>query len=502
MNPVKEQLSTVSRRRFLEAASLAALGTSVASADPVSWPSDSAKPNILMIISDEHRGDMAGCYGNRIVRTPHMDELASQGVIFDNCYTNSPLCAPSRLSFISGKYSSHVGVWNNECWLPNNDYPSIARLLQHQGYETFLCGKMHFDRTRNYGFTEIGPGNDSFKGGKGARLPFDNTKIDIDVWKKRAALFHTADSSRILDFDRKVVEIATQFLASRPKDAKPFFLIVGLLAPHFPLTVPKAYYSHYQGRIEPPRLPVGHVEMQSLNYQQLRHGFGIVKTDPSVVLKGRECYYGLTEWCDNNIGAVLSSLRKSPSSENTAIIYTTDHGENMGDHGLWWKNCMYNTACRIPLIVSWPQRWRQGQRRAGVCSLVDLSQTILSLAGVVPPEDWDGDSLIPLLDDEHHAWKDMAVSEYYAHFISSGFVMIRRGNYKYVYHTQPNPRFPSQRELYDLNRDPEEFVNLCSIPERQGLIAELHALLVKELGEDPENTERRCRKEIAIGYNR
>ena len=138
----------------------------------------------------------------------------------------------------------------------------------------------------------------------------------------------------------------------------------------------------------------------------------------------------------------------------------------------------------------------------GACSLVDVVQTVADVAGAQRPEDWNGDSLIPWLDDRNHAWKDLAISEYYAHNISSGYVMLRHGKYKYVYHTHPTPDFPTQRELYDLEADPDEFVNLVSLPEHQERMDEFHAMMVKEIGEDPEKTEQRCRADYAVGYHR
>src|SRR5512141_2924339 len=128
------------------------------------------RPNILLIMADEHNAGVLGCYGNNLIRTPNLDRLAGQGVVFDNAYCNSPLCVPSRLSFTAGKYASRVGAWNNDVELPSADYPSIARVMNAAGYESFLCGKMHYDRTRRYGFTEIAfIGNSDNKTGKGSR---------------------------------------------------------------------------------------------------------------------------------------------------------------------------------------------------------------------------------------------------------------------------------------------------------------------------------------------
>jgi choline-sulfatase len=174
----------------------------------------------------------------------------------------------------------------------------------------------------------------------------------------------------------------------------------------------------------------------------------------------------------------------------------------MGEHGLWWKNCMFDSAARIPLIVSAPKRWAGGQRRSQVCSLADLVWTIAELGGARCEDDWDGASLCGVMDDPSAAWRDIAVSEYYGHNIASGFTMLRKGRYKYVYHTPADDDHPAQRELYDMTADPGEFTNLAADPARQKLVEGLHAALVEELGEHPDESEQRCRALYARGYER
>jgi len=191
---------------------------------------------------------------------------------------------------------------------------------------------------------------------------------------------------------------------------------------------------------------------------------------------------------------------KSPISGRGLFRQRLPTGENLGEHGLWWKNALYEQAARVPLIVSRPARWRGGQRRTGACGLVDVVQTLAELGGTRTPPDWDGDSLVPWLDRPDAPWKDRAISQYYAHDIASGYAMIRSGRYKYVYHTAADAEHPAQRELYDLQADPAEFHNLASQSGQQSLIAKLHAALAKELGEAPEATEKRCRADLAKGY--
>lgn len=458
------------------------------------------QPNILLLMSDEHNANVLGCYGNEIVRTPNLDGLAQRGVTFDGCYCNSPLCVPSRLSFTAGQYVSHCGGWNNDCELPHADYPSLPRLLNRAGYESFLCGKQHYDRTRRYGFTDIlpGVGNNSVKTGQGARRAPDDL-ADRGL-SPRFEEFHTGDESGILRNDRAVTKGVTDFLLHRDADARPFFLFAGYIAPHFPLIVPEEFWLRYKDKVPMPRIPPGHLDALPLNYQHLRAGFKTMNVPDEIVRKGRELYYGLTEWLDTEIGQVLRQLGDGPFAQNTVVIYTSDHGENMGEHGLWWKNNMFEHAARVPLIVSWPKRWTGEGRREGACSLVDVVQTVAELGGARAPGDWNGDSLLPWLDDAQAEWKDLAVSEYYAHNIASGFVMLRQGQYKYVYHTAPDAVHPAERELYDLHLDPGEFENLASRPEQQERLAAMHAALLRELGEDPEQTEARCRADYARGY--
>lgn len=489
------------RREFLKSAGLT-VGSFIMSPLVFGGQKRTKRPNIIFIISDEHNANVLGCYGNDIVRTPNLDSLSRHGVTFDSCYCNSPLCVPSRLSFTSGKYISRVGAWSNNCWLPSADYPSLPRMMNAAGYESVLCGKMHYDRTRRYGFTEIGGNmNNNYKTGKGKRRTADNLTPQ-DGLSRRFDKFHTGNDSSILTHDRKVTEGTVEFLNNRSASDEPFFMIVGYLAPHFPLIVPQKYWELYKDKVPMPEIPKGHLESQPRNYKHLRIGFNVENAPDEIVRKGRELYYGLTQWLDEQIGKVLKALDNSQVAENTIVIYTTDHGENMGEHGLWWKNCMYEHASRVPLIINWPERWKGGQRRTQVCSLVDMTQTIAELGRAEVPNDWNGDSMLRWLDNPESRWKDLAVSEYYAHNIASGFAMIRMGDYKYVYHTPADADHPAERELYDLRSDPGEFSNLAGLKKYRQRIRAMHNALIKEIGEHPNDTEQRCRADYARGYRR
>ncbi len=452
-------------------------------------------------MTDEHNWQIAGCYGNRLARTPNLDSLAEQGIVFEDAYCNSPLCVPSRSSFTAGKYIHRLSVWNNSCELPHADIPSLPRILNAVGYESFLCGKMHYAHDRRYGFIEIGGNmNNSVKTGRGERRRPDDTTVNYAAGQSRFKDFRPGEDSTVMAHDRRVTAGVLEFLSRRSRNDKPFFLLAGYLAPHFPLIAPERYWNHFRGKIPMPVIPNGFLSSMPLNYQHLRRGFGLIDVDPEIVRRGRELYYALTQWVDEQIGQVLEALRRSPFAANTVVVYTADHGENMGEHGLWWKNCMYEQAAHVPLIVSWPERWKGGQRRRGACSLLDLVQTLAEIGGARAPEDWNGHSMLRWMDDPRARWKDLAVSQYYAHNIASGYAMVRTGEWKYVYHSPPDERYTAERELYNLKADPGELRNLAGDPARRAQVEHLHALLLKELGEHPDDTERRCRAELAKGY--
>lgn len=458
------------------------------------------KPNILLIMSDEHNVLINGCYGNSVIQTPNIDQIARNGVTFDACYCNSPLCVPSRLSFTSGKYVSRVGGWGNSSDLPGEDYPSIARVMNTAGYDSILCGKQHYAPGRHYGFAEITDGrqNSFLKTGKGQRrLPGDFSYKGLS---ERFDGFHPGEESEVLDHDRHVTDRAVDFFKKRSVKERPFFLFTGFLAPHFPLVVPHQLWQNYQDKIPMPVVPPGHVESLPLNYRMLRNQHKCERVPPELVRRGRELYYGLTEWMDVNIGKVLQALEASPFADNTIVIYTSDHGENMGEHGLWWKNNLFEHSARVPLIVSWPKRWKGGQRRHQVCSLVDVVQLIAELGGAETPMDWNGDPMAAWLDDNESPWKDSAICEYYGPNVASGCVMLRQGDWKYVYHCRPDADHAPEYQLYNLRDDPGEFANLSEDPRHQKRMRCMHSDLVEELGEDPELTEQRCRSDYAAGY--
>ena len=502
MNRVDFGKNKVSRRKFLRDTAAGVATAALASKGVAEAPKAAKQPNILWIMSDEHNYKIASYYGNKIVQTPHVDALSKTGITFDTHYCNSPLCVPSRSSLTACKYISRVDVWDNNAELPSADIPSLPRVLNAAGYQSYLCGKQHYDYTRRYGFIEWGGNfNNNYKTGTGRRSNPDN--LTQKKLSNRYDDFHTGNNSSIQSHDERVTAGAVDFFHKLPAGDKPFFLYVGYLAPHFPLIVPDEYFERYKGKIDMPEIPAGYLESQSLNYKVMRAGMQENDVPAATVLKGRELYYGLTNWADDQIGQVLKALNEHPElAENTIIVYSSDHGENMGEHGMWWKNVMFETATHVPLVVNFPKRWKGGQRRAGASSHVDLVQTLVELGGGTAPADWNGTSMVSWMDDPSHKWKDMAVSEYYGQAIASGYQMIRMGDWKYVYHNVIDANHPSQQELYNLASDPKELHNIAADPANKDRVASMHKALLAEVGSHPDDTEARCRKELAVGYQR
>lgn len=464
---------------------------------------DATRPNVLVIISDEHNAGVMGRAGDPIARTPHLDALAARGVLFSAHYCASPICTPARQSLTTGKYVSRHNVWGNTVGVPN-DWPSLPRVITAAGYESFLIGKMHYKGGRDYGFTVLdkGKGGGREKGEPAEektpkprpreRLPAGEFPDNGDkLGEEFTPLGEDTTMDSFVDVKRR--DDAVAFLRGRKPDAKPFFLVVGFITPHYPLVAPPEYLAHFKDRVPPPDVPAGYLDSLPLNYKHLRNDRKLEHVPPETVKLAREAYYARVEWADDQIGQVLSALAASGCASNTVVVYTSDHGENLGEHGLWWKNCLYDSGARVPLIVSWPARWKGGQVRAGACGALDLVQTLVEVAGAKTPADWNGRSMVPWLDDASFAWRDLAASEYYSGYIASGIAMIRRGDWKYVYHTRADEQHGPERELYNLRTDPKELHNLATDPQQDARMQELHAALVGELGEDPEQTEKRFR---------
>ncbi|WP_231993296.1 choline-sulfatase [Mitsuaria sp. 7] len=433
-------------------------------------------PNFLLLIADQLTPGALPAYGNRIVQAPRLRQLAEEGVVFDSAYCASPLCAPARHGLLTGRLPSSFGAFDNASELPS-EVPTIAHHLRRRGYLSILAGKMHFTGADQlHGYEE--------------RLTTDIYPADFGWtpdWSRpgeRLPWYHNMDSvlqagrcvrSNQLDFDDEVVFAAQRrlFDLARQPDGRPFFMTVSLTHPHDPYAIADPWWSrHREEDIDLPLLRAADVRDDPHTARLRRASLADVQpASEAQVRNARRGYYGAISYVDDQFGRLLDTLEATGQREDTIVVVISDHGDMLGERGLWYKMSFFEQSARVPLIVHAPRRFRAG-RVAHSVSLVDLLPTLLDLAdggaddargadganGAVgaPTPDIQGCSLLPhLLRRGGH---DEAFAEYLGEIALAPIVMIRRGGRKFIH----SPADPDQ--LYDLVADPQELHNLADIP--------------------------------------
>ncbi len=413
------------------------------------------------------------CYGDRTSRTPHIDALAANGVVFDAAYCNSPLCAPSRGVLTYGRLPSATGVHDNAAEFPSQ-LPGFAHYLRAAGYRTILTGKMHFcGPDQLHGFEE--------------RLTTDIYPADYGWtpdWQQFAARpdwYHSMESviqagpcarTNQIDFDEEVSFSAQQCLfdIARGGDRRPFCMVVSFTHPHDPFTIAEEYWNRFADADIPP--PHNAVPADDPHAHRLRHVIGL-DTQPVTAAQtqaARRAYYAAISYFDDHVGRLLAALRAARLDGETIVLVIADHGEMLGERGLWYKMSFHEPAARVPLIVRAPGTFAPGRVAAAV-SLADLLPTFAEIAGNGRAPDYaapiDGRSLLPHLS--RSGGHDEAIGEYLAEGVTAPMVMIRRGREKFIH----APGDPDQ--LYDVLADPDERRNLAGLPEAAARVGALRA---------------------------
>lgn len=443
----------------------------------------SERPNFLVFMSDEHGPMFSGTYGHDLVKTPNMDRIAEQGVTFENGYCNSPLCTPSRLSFMTGKYVSHCQGWDNSTPLYVGRV-TWAWLLKSLGYDTALNGKMHMMGPRPLNGFDEQLSHDPHAANEHAVIRWkDGITKGQTPWPD--VLNAGPGRSPVIDHDEAVEAAAHDYLQDPARQEAPWAMVCGFISPHFPLNVPEPFFSmYYPDNVDLPNNPPGHLESlppAATRLQRLTGTAGPYTEDQ--LLRARAAYYGMITCLDEKYGRILDTLEKNGQAENTVIVHTSDHGEMAGEHGLWRKMCFYEQSARIPLQMAWPGHLPEGRWERGATSNVDIVATMMDLVGINPKE-WsmDGDSLLPYLSGEQPEWKDEAFCEHLAHGTEGPRAMVRQGDWKLCYTHLDEPEF----ELYDLARDPGEFNNLAGQSETMAIQDRLFER-IRELWPDPDS---------------
>jgi choline-sulfatase len=443
--------------------------------------------NVLFINSDQHSRRVLGCYGNPVVKTPNLDALAARGTLFRNAYCPTPICVPSRASLATGRYAHTIDSWDNATPYIGTEAPSWGHRLTSQGHKVTTIGKLHYRKV------------DDPSGFPDQRLPMHVLDGEGDLYgllrgdmprrnQRRYVLEAGPGEFEYTRYDRAIAQDAVTWLREEaPDGSKPWALYVSFLHPHLPLTVPQQYFDLYP--LDSLPLPVQWRAEEWPRHPALdtkrRLGTLDEPFDEGTLRNAMAAYYGMVSFLDEQVGLVLRALEESGLADDTRVIYTPDHGETLGEHGLWWKNSMFEGSAGVPMIVAGPNVPESKVSNTNV-SLVDGFPSIVEAVGAeFAAEDGDlpGESLFRLAraDDRPRT----IFSEYHASMSPSGIFMIRNERYKYVYYVGYRP------QLFDLVADPDETRDLADDPAYADALAscerELRAIC------DPEDVDRRAK---------
>lgn len=468
------------------------------------------EPNILIVMADQVVPFLTGAYDDPVAKTPALKRLAAEGIRFDAAYTAAPLCAPSRAALMTGKYPSTIGCFDNASVFPA-DQPTLAHYLSAEGYETVASGKMHFvGPDQLHGFarrltTDVFPAgvdwvpvldeNGRFPAGGHARAYVD-PEPGVRDW------------TMFLAYDEETQFRALEFLRERRRTIDrgthaddPFGMVVSFHHPHDPFHVQQEYWDLYDDADMPvPEYPDELEQTYSAMDRWANDAHEVDRydvRDPTNMRHLRHAYYAALSYVDRKVGELLDALERTGELENTIVLFTSDHGDMLGERGMVQKRAFYEWSVRVPLLVRLPHARRGGARIDTPVSLVDVLPTLLDLVGI-PGEgraEMDGRSLLGLLLDEDAtkpaddgAARANALdaerpvfSEYHLEKVHAPCFMVRRGRYKYVY------IHGHDEQLFDLEADPGEWHNLVGSAEHADRVRELRALIVERF--DPEALE-------------
>lgn len=443
------------------------------------------RPNILFLMSDEHRADVAGYEGNSVIRTPVLDDLATTGVVFHNAYTPSPVCIPARQSLMAGQFPSTTG-----CRVFQDDLQpgamTFARRFSQYAYETVACGKLHHTGTdQMQGWTRRIGGDVTVS----SRHIVDRVEEEFSKYERPLGSYKWSDAKEIMRAgigrsfyaidDEYTVEGALNFISEffnspyydREQGHRPLLLKVSLVQPHYPYHTSAEKFEYYLNRVEPfvDQSPSSH---RFLGQRQVTTPVDVSERD---IQRAVAAYYGMVETLDQHFGRILDALRHvGQDLDEWIIIYTSDHGEMLGEHGIWEKQKFYEASVRVPLIIRSPARIPIGRHVQQNVNLCDLFATMCDLVDIPAPPNLDSRSLVPLLHGENDGWDDETISQFGQHN-----VMIKRGQLKYQSYGRQMPEV-----LFDLEQDPTETLNYADHPDYRDKLAPFRSRRA-ELGYEP-----------------
>jgi len=447
------------------------------------------RPHLLLITTDQQRGDALGIAGNPVLSTPHLDHLAASGAYFPAAYSECPSCIPARRTIISGQTPAHqgmVGYMDGVEWECDRTLPGE---LGRAGYHTALVGKLHlWPKRKRYGFDQLILADDmnhdndytAWLRQQGYNAPYygEAHGMASNAWTARPSHLPEAHAHTTWCVDQ-----ALRFLEHRDP-TQPFFLHISFVAPHPPLTPPEFYYNRYMA-MDLPEPVVGDwaPEVDGEKRGQDPNASRI-KLDKAAMQRCRAGYYGLVNFIDDQVNRLLLGLRQLRLLKDTFIVFTSDHGEMLGDHNMFRKTYAYEGSARVPFIVKAP-RWmglREGVTLEQAVGLQDVMPTLLDAAGLPIPDTVDGRSVLSLLRDEHASWRDFIHGEHSACYTKEDAMQyLTDGKEKYIWYTQTG-----REQFFVLSNDPNECHDRINDPAFTQRVALWRQRMIHTLQDRPE----------------
>jgi choline-sulfatase len=428
-------------------------------------------------MSDQHARRVAGCYGDPVAQTPNIDRLAARGVRFENAYCPAPSCVPSRMSAFTGQHPYEQSCWTSQDHL-SSDRPTWMHALGAAGYRPTLVGRMNsVGPDQMHGFAERlgGDAETNWPGVVTSSLgPLAWAQGPGQISLQRSG----SGRSGYQTVDEETAALACDWLNEKGQahadTGDPFCLMVGFQLPHCPFVATPEDYAVFDGKVPPSTQPTTTPEHPWL--ARWRKDCDIGKINEADKLRARTAYYALVMRMDQLIGNVLDALETAGLDKNTLIVYCSDHGDQLGEHGHWWEGTFYEDSVGVPLILSWPERLPQGIQRNQIINLIDIGATLIEATGAPALPASHGRSLLRLCQTPASRWENATFSEYVtdatANWCGSEPTrqrMIRRGRFKLIYIDGYDPI------LFDLEDDPDEAYDLADDPKLADIRSHLTA---------------------------
>ncbi len=440
--------------------------------------SGSGRPNVLFLICDDLNCDI-GCYGHPQVKTPNIDRLAARGVRFDRAYCQFPLCGPSRASFMTGLYPDQTLVRRNAIYIREHipNVKTMSQMFRESGYFATRIGKIyHYNVPKHIGTS----GHDDPYSWDYTINPRGRDKDDENlIFSLRPGSFGgtlswlAADGTDREQTDGIAADRTVEMLKRYDQKGTPFFLAVGLFRPHTPYVAPKPYFEMYPAdQIEVPSVPAGYLEsIPAPARSTITRKKEQQNLDPKLARQAIQAYYASITFADAQLGRILDALDSLGMADDTIVVFTSDHGYHMGEHGHWQKTTLFENAARVPLVMAGPGIANGGVSQS-LAEMVDFYPTLAELTGLQPPPSVAGVSLKETLQDPSRPTRTTALTQY-----ESGY-SLRTVRYRY---TEWGDGGSGGRELYDHQSDPAEMRNLANDPAHTETVSELSKRLRKRV---------------------